>query len=181
MKHLPRYLSGFSQIKNSVDDVRHTGNLPHRLQFPQNILRMILVHRSVYNARSNGVHAYTMLDVFHREAPCDRLQSAFRDHRNGGIGSSNRMIDQRRSDIDNASAGLLRQHLLDSELTYVEKALDVDRNERTQILNRVIDKRFRDVYPGIVDENIDSSELMRRYVDYFRRRRGFGNASINQR
>jgi hypothetical protein len=46
--------------------------------------------------------------------------------------------DRRRRDIDDASACLLSQHLLDRELADEEKTFDVDGNERPQIVDRVI-------------------------------------------
>lgn len=51
--------------------------------------------------------------------------------------------DRRRRDIDDASAGLLSQHLLDRELADEEKTFDVDGNERPQIVDRVIRIRAR--------------------------------------
>jgi len=49
-------------------------------------------------------------------------KAAFRDHWNCRVHSGDRVIHQRRRDIDNASGGLLGQHLLDRELCDEEKS-----------------------------------------------------------
>ena len=64
----------------------------------------------------------------------------------------------RRRDIDDASAGVLSQHLLDRELCDEKKTFDVDGNERPQILDRVIREGFREKYAGVVNERVDRSE-----------------------
>ena len=65
---------------------------------------------------------------------------------------------QRRRDIDDASAGLLRQHLLDRELGDVEEAFDVRRDERPEIVDCVIREGLREKDPGVVDQRVDRPE-----------------------
>jgi hypothetical protein len=91
-----------------------------------------------------------LLRVFHRQAPRDGLEAAFRDHRNCGVRSGDRVIHQRRGDIDDASAGLLSQHLLDRELADEEKTFDIDGNERPQIVDRVIRECFEKYMPALL-------------------------------
>src|SRR5271155_2937340 len=56
------------------------------------------------------------------------------DHRNGRIDPRDRMIHLGRGDIDDASAGVLSQHLLDRQLGDQEKTFEVDRCESTKIV-----------------------------------------------
>ena len=86
----------------------------------------------------------------------------------------------RRRDIDDASAGLLSQHLLDRELRDEEKTFDVDGNERPQIVDRVIREGLREIYAGVVNERVDRAESG--YGDFgdLRRRLQLADVSIDQ-
>ena len=53
---------------------------------------------------------------------------------------------------------LLSQHPLDHELGDENKTIDVDRNERAQIVHRVIRELLRDIDAGVVDERVDPAE-----------------------
>jgi hypothetical protein len=95
----------------------------------------------VSTTRRDRIHANALFRVFHRQAACDSLEAAFGDHRNRTV-SGDRVFNHRRRDIDNASAGLLSQHLLDRELGDEEKTFDVDRHQGPQIVDRVIREGF---------------------------------------
>ena len=82
----------------------------------EKILRIILVNRRIDNARRDGVDAYALFCAFHCPAPRHGLKAASRDHRDRTVYSTDRVIHRRRRYIDDASAGLLSQHLLDREL-----------------------------------------------------------------
>jgi hypothetical protein len=113
------------------------------------------VHRCIDNARRDGIHAYALFSIFHCQAPRDGLKAALRDHWERRVDSGDRVIYHSRSDIDDASAGLLSQHLLDRKLANEEKTLDIDGNERPQIVDRVIREVLREIYAGVVDECVD--------------------------
>jgi len=70
------------------------------------------------------------------------------------------VTDQSRRDIDNASARLLSQHLLDRELAHEEKTFDIDRSKRPQIIDRVICEMLREIYASVVDQRVDRSEFV---------------------
>ena len=53
---------------------------------------------------------------------------------------------------------LLSQHLLDHELGDENKTINVDGNERAQIVHRVIRKLLREIDAGVVDERVDPAE-----------------------
>jgi hypothetical protein len=42
VQHLPGHLMDFCQVNDRVYDILHFGNLSHRLQLPENILRVML-------------------------------------------------------------------------------------------------------------------------------------------
>src|ERR1700733_826790 len=170
-QHLPGDLTGFGQIDDGIHDVLYTGNLPHRLQRPENVFWGVVVHGRVDDARRDGVYADALLDIFHRQVARDGFKPAFGNHRHRGVGPRYRVIHQRRGYVDDAAAGLLRQHLLDRELADMEKTLDIDRHQRPQIVEGVIGKALREVYAGIVDEGVDRSEFANGGFGYFRRRR----------
>ena len=153
----------------------------HRRQALHHVLRSVPVKRRVDDARRDGVHAYALFRVFHRQAPRDGLKAAFRDHRNCSVYSGDRVIHHRRRDIDDASAGLLNQHLLDRELADEEKTFDVDGNERPQIVDRVIREALREIYAGVVNERVDRSEFALGDFGDLRCRCSFGDASVDQR
>src|SRR5206468_1030771 len=91
-----------------------------------------------------------------------------------------RVIHHRRRDIDDASAGLLSQHLLDRKLCDEEKTFDIDGNERPQILNRVIREVFREKYAGVVNERIDPVESGYSSIGDLCRRVWITDVSIDQ-
>ncbi len=148
----------FREINNRIHDVFHIGNLSHRLERLKKIFRVILVHRRIDLARRDRVHAYALFRVFHCQATSGGLKAAFCDHRNGNVYSGDRVIHQRRRNVDDASAGLLSQHLLDRELGHEEKAFDVHGRERPQIVECVIGEVLREEYTGVVHERVDPAE-----------------------
>ena len=76
VQHLPGHLTGFCQINDRVHDVFHPGNLTHRLQRLEQILRLPLMHGRIDNPRRNGVDAYALLGIFHRQASRNGLQTS---------------------------------------------------------------------------------------------------------
>src|SRR5215467_10591396 len=139
------------------------------------------MHRGIYSSRRDGIHANALLRVFLRQAPCYSLKASFCDHRDRRILPSNGVIYECGCDIDNASASLLSQHLLDCDLTHEEETFDVDGNERSQIVNRVFCKWLCAKYTRIVDEHINRSELACGDVCNLRRCCTLGYVSVNQR
>jgi hypothetical protein len=69
------------------------------------------------------------------------------------------VLHHRRSNIDNASASVLSQHLFDCELRNEEKTFDVDGRERPQIVDRVVREGLREKYASVVDERIDRAKF----------------------
>jgi hypothetical protein len=86
------------------------------------------------------------------------------------------VILKRRRDIDEASAGLLSQPLLDRELADEEKTFDLDGNERPQIVDRVIREVLREINAGVVDERIDRFDFAFGDFGDLRRRCRFGSS-----
>src|SRR6266481_2538207 len=111
----------------------------------------------------------TTLNVKNRQS----LQPARRSH----LQRCPMRDDRRRRDVDDTSAGLLSQHLLDRELADEEKTFDVDGNEGPQIFDRVIREVLREIYAGIVDERVDRSESALGNFADLRRSFSFGDAS----
>ena len=74
------------------------------------------MHGRIDLTRRDRIHANALFRVFHRQAARDSLEAAFGDHRNRAVYSGDRVIHQRGRDIDDATAGLLSQHVLDRVL-----------------------------------------------------------------
>ena len=58
--------------------------------------------------------------------------------------------------------GLLRQHLPDGELGNVQEALEVRRDDRPEVLGRVVRKRLGDEDAGVIDQYVDRMEASQR-------------------
>ena len=95
-------------------------------------LGVVLVHRGVDDSGRNRVYTNAILCVFHRETSRDGRNPAFRDHRDRSWHSGYGMLDHRGGYTDDASAGLLRQHLLNRQLADVDKALQVGGSESSE-------------------------------------------------
>jgi hypothetical protein len=84
---------------------------------------------------------------------CSRLghqRSLVKRHRRRD--AADRVASKGHRDRDDASTGLLRQHLLNGELGNVEEAFEVGRDERPKVLGRVVGERFREENTRVVDE-----------------------------
>src|SRR5262249_55496984 len=64
-----------------------------------------------------------------------------------------------------ATAGLLRQHLLDGELGDVQEALEVRRDERPEVLGRVVRERLGEEDAGVIDQCVNRLEPGERGLD----------------
>ena len=179
VQHFSRHLISFGQINDRIDDVFHLCDLPHRLPRLEEILRLPLMHGRIDDHRRNGVDAYALLAILHRQAARDSFQASLDHHRNGRIDPRDRMIHLGRGDINDASAGVLSQHLLDRQLGDQEKTFEVDRCESTKIVNRVIREVFREIDAGVVDQRINRFEFVLRNFGDLRRGGRFANASVN--
>jgi hypothetical protein len=91
------------------------------------------------------------------------------------------MVHHRRRDIDDAAADLLTQHLLDHELADEEQIFEVDGNERTQIVDPVVNELFREICAGVVDECVNRAEFAVGDFGDLRCGCGFGDAFVSQR
>ncbi len=181
VQHFSRHLTGFGQINDRVHDVFHLDNLSHLLSGCEQLLRVILVHGSIDDTGRDGVHPYALSRIFNRQAPSDGLQAALGEHRDRRVYSGDRVINHRRGDIHDASAGLLGQHLLDRELADKEEAFDVDGDEGPQIVDRIIREVLRNEHAGVIDEGVDRSEIAPGRFGDLHRRCCFGDAPVHQR
>src|SRR5206468_1745171 len=82
-------------------------------------------------------------------------KTAFGDHRHRRRDAPDRVASKGRGDRDNAPAGLLRQHLLDGELGDVQEAFEIRRDERLEVLGRVVRERLGGADVGVIDAYVD--------------------------
>ena len=109
------------------------------------------MHRSIDDSWRNRVHTNAILCIFHRETSRDRLEAALRDHWDRRIHSGYRMFGHCSRNADDASASLLREHLLNSELGNVDEAFQVNGGESLKVLGRVVGKRLGEEYTRVID------------------------------
>ena len=156
---------GVGQVHDRVRDVLDRRRPTHRRQALHHVLRGLPVKRRVDDARRDGVHADAVFRVLHCQVLGDRFKTAFGDHRHRRRDAPDRVASQGRRDRDDAPAGLLRQHLLDGELGDVQEALEVRRDERLEVLGRVVRERLGEENAGVIDQCVDRLEARQRRLD----------------
>jgi len=110
----------------------------------------------------------------------DRLQTAFGEHGHRCRNAANRIAGERRRNRYDASAGLLRQHLLNDALGEVQKTLDIRGDERLEIVGRVVGERLRKEDPGVIDEGVNLLKSRQCGLDDFGGRRRLANVAVHE-
>jgi len=75
MQYLSGYITCLCQVKNSIDNVFYLHHFSHRLQGPERIFGIILVHWSVHDARGYGVEADPFFGILDCKTPGHCIQA----------------------------------------------------------------------------------------------------------
>src|SRR5215471_15536194 len=116
------------------------------------------MQRRVHHAGRDGVHADAGVRVLHRQMLGDRFEPAFGEHGHRRRDTPDRVAGQGRRDGNDTPPGLLRDHVLDGELGDVQEALEVRRDERPEVLGRVVRERLGEEDAGVIDQGVNRRE-----------------------
>jgi hypothetical protein len=165
VQDVPSNRRGVVQVHDCIRDVLDRRRLTHGRQALHHVPWGIAVKRRVNDAGRDGVYPDAVFRVLHREVLGDRLKTAFGNHRHRCRDAPDRIASKGRRDGDDAPAGLLRQHLLDGKLGDIEEALDVRRDERLEILGRVVRERLGEEDARVIDQRVNRMEARQRGLD----------------
>src|SRR5204862_7836113 len=101
-----------------------------------------------------------LLRVFHRQAPCDGIQTTFRDHRKGSSYAGDWIVDQCGADAHDAAAGLLCLHSFNRKLRDVNETREVGRDERIKVNYMLMGERIDKEKRGGHDDGDDRAEIV---------------------
>ena len=158
VQHLPGHIPRFNQVDYRVHDVLRFGDGGHWREGFQKVLRILFMHRRIYDARRDSVEADMLSGVFVREAQGDGVEAAFGKHWNGRGRTEDGVVRKGGSNRGHAASRVLREHLLHGKLSHEDKAVKVGGYELVKVVGAVIRKGPGGINPGVVDQMIDGTE-----------------------
>src|SRR6202521_3551876 len=167
------------EVQDGVGDIIHVRKLSHRLQRPEKIFRIVLVHRCVHDSWGYRVESDPVLGIFDGQALDRRVQPALGDHRNRRVHSCDRLIGERGGDA-HEGAGPLFEHLCHGKLGDVEKAQEVRRHQGVEVFSCELGKRPSGEYSRVCHQKIDASELLQGRCDNLGGRFIFPDVTIDE-
>ena len=181
MQHFARHLLRFGQEHDAVGDLLSTGNGAHRRQRLQEILRIVLVHRRIDNARHYQVEADMVLGIFDGQVAIGAVDAALGHHRHGDVHAAQWIAQRRGGHADDTAAALLGQHLLDDQLGDVHVTFQVGMHQGLQVVRRVVGEGLTDEDAGVVDQAVHAAKALHRRFHDFGRCGGIADVAVDQR
>lgn len=149
VEYLSADLACVREVQDGVGDIIHVRKLSHRLQRPEKIFWIVLVHRRVHDSGGYRVESDPVLGILDGQALDRRVQPALGDHWNRRVHSCDRLIGERGGDAHNG-AGPLFEHLRHGKLGDVEKAQEIGRHQGVKVFGCELSKRSVENIPAFV-------------------------------